>query len=194
MKQIIVPGEKIEGKVNRHFYRRGEEKFSTLYGILSEKEGFSKIVPLKGKYFPLEGDFVVGIVVEVKYNGCFVDINSPYSGFLMTRNSYEHGDVLIAKVIKVDEVKKVLLGEDRKLIGGNLIEILPVKVPRVIGKKNSMLDLIREKTGSNVFVGRNGRIWIKGGSIAKAEEAIFRIEREAHTTGLTERITKMLEG
>ncbi len=193
MKQIITPGEKIQGKVNNYVYRKGEEQYATIYGLLSEREGFNKIVPLKGKYTPVEGDIVIGIITEVKHNGYFVDINSPYSGFLMSQKEYNHGEVVLAKIIRVDEVKRVLLGEDRKLVGGNIIEILPVKIPRVIGKKNSMLNLIREKTGSEILVGRNGRVWIKGGDIAKAEEAIFRIEREAHTTGLTERITKMLE-
>jgi exosome complex component RRP4 len=68
-----------------------------------------------------------------------------------------------------------------------------VKIPRLIGKKNSMLNLIRDGTGCNLFVGRNGRIWVKGENIARAQEVILKIEKEAHTPGLTERIVNMLK-
>ncbi len=193
-RKIVVPGEKIEGKVLNYVYRIGEEQYSTIYGLLTETNGIKKIVPLKGKYTPKEGDLVIGIVEEVRYNGYLVDINSPYPGMLLSQRDYDYKDVLSAKVLKVDEIKKVMLGEERKLFKGHLIEVLPVKVPRIIGKNNSMINLIKEKTGSEIIVGRNGRIWIKGGDVAKAEEAILKIEKEAHTLGLTERITKLLEG
>jgi exosome complex component RRP4 len=57
-----------------------------------------------------------------------------------------------------------------------------------------MIELIKKKTGSEIYVGQNGVIWIKGGNKEKAIEAILTIEKEAHTVGLTEKIAKMLGG
>jgi exosome complex component RRP4 len=58
-----------------------------------------------------------------------------------------------------------------------------------------MVSLLKDKLDVNIFVGKNGRIWING-KVADEElavKAIKRIELEAHTSGLTDRITKFLE-
>jgi len=83
-----------------------------------------------------------------------------------------------------------------KIEDGIIIEIQPSKVPRIIGKNGSMVSLLRQHTGCWIFVGQNGRVWIRGESenISRLVEAIRKIEREAHTTGLTDRISKFLEG
>lgn len=192
-KKIVVPGEEVKGKVLNNVYEEKGKKYSKVFGLFYKKEDFSKIVPLKGRYVPRPGDYVIGIIIDVKFGGYVVDINSPYSAFLSTQKEYDFGDVLFAKVGGVNEVKNVSLNQDRKLFGGDVVEISSVKIPRVIGKKNSMLNLLKEKTGCEIFIGRNGRIWLRGKNPAKAEEAILRIEKEAHISGLTERITKFLE-
>lgn len=163
-----------------------------VYGLLYKDVNISKIVPLKGRYIPIEGDFIVGVITEVKFGGYVVDINSPYSAFLSSRREYDYGDVVLAKVANVNEVKSASLEMDKKLFGGDVLEISPMKVPRVIGKKESMLNLLMEKTGCDIIVGRNGRIWLKGKDPAKAEEAILKIEKEAHTDGLTNRMIEFL--
>jgi len=73
------------------------------------------------------------------------------------------------------------------------MEIMPVRIPRVIGKKNSMVNMLEEKTKCDLFVGRNGRIWMRGEKIDLLKKAILKIEKEAHTSGLTERIKEFLE-
>jgi exosome complex component RRP4 len=86
-------------------------------------------------------------------------------------------------------------GQLRVLRSGRVVEVSYTKVPRVIGRAGSMVSLLKDKLDVNIFVGKNGRIWING----KAEDeelaikAIKRIEQEAHTSGLTDRITKFLE-
>ena len=75
----------------------------------------------------------------------------------------------------------------------SIIKVKPKKVLRVIGKKNTMIDQIKELTKTDIVVGLNGLIWLRGGNIELAEEAIFKIEREAHTSGLTESIRQYLE-
>lgn len=191
-KRIIVPGEELEGNVSDYFYEEKGKKYSMVYGLLYKDVNISKIVPLKGRYIPIEGDFIVGVITEVKFGGYVVDINSPYSAFLSSRREYDYGDVVLAKVANVNEVKSASLEMDKKLFGGDVLEISPMKVPRVIGKKESMLNLLMEKTGCDIIVGRNGRIWLKGKDPAKAEEAILKIEKEAHTDGLTNRMIEFL--
>ncbi len=109
------------------------------------------------------------------------------------------GDLAIFKVVDVDPSMKIELapreGQLRVLRSGRVVEVSYTKVPRVIGRAGSMISLLKSKLDVNIFVGKNGRIWING----KAEDedlaikVIKRIEREAHTSGLTDRITKLLE-
>ncbi|MEM3416380.1 MAG: KH domain-containing protein, partial [Candidatus Micrarchaeaceae archaeon] len=103
------------------------------------------------------------------------------------------GDVIEAKVKEMDETNTIVLMYPRRLFGGKIIDIRPSKVPRVIGSGNTMINQLIEGTKSNIIVGMNGRVWVKGGNIALATKAILRVEEEAHTSGLTERIKEMLK-
>ena len=79
---------------------------------------------------------------------------------------------------------------------GRLIKINPHKVPRVIGKEGSMINLIKDKTKTEITVGQNGFIWIKGDLDGenKAENTIKLIESESGNAGLTEKVEKFLDG
>jgi exosome complex component RRP4 len=57
-----------------------------------------------------------------------------------------------------------------------------------------MLNLLKEKTGCEIIVGKNGIIWIKGKeeNVNKLTLAIMKIEKEAHIPGLTSRIESLL--
>jgi len=193
MKEIVVPGDKVDGKVESYVFKEGNSVYSMVLGVMDNREGYGRIVPLNGKYFPQVEDYVVGVVTDVKRGGYVLDINSPYDAFLASRRRYNNGEVIFAKVGDVSEVRNVSLTMDKQLYGGELMEIMAVKIPRVIGKKNSMVMLIKEKTKTDIYVGRNGRIWLKGGDIDKAKRAILKIEKEAHTDGLTDRITEFLK-
>jgi exosome complex component RRP4 len=109
------------------------------------------------------------------------------------------GDLAIFKVVDVDQSMKIELapreGQLRVLRTGRVVEVSYSKVPRVIGRAGSMVSLLKEKLDVNIFVGKNGRIWINGKAADEelAVKAIKRIELEAHTSGLTDRITKFLE-
>ncbi len=193
MKDIVVPGDKVDGKVESYVFKEGDSVYSMVLGVMDDKEGYGRIVPLNGKYFPQVEDYVVGVITDVKRGGYVLDINSPYDAFLASRRRYDNGAVIFAKVGDVSEVRSVSLTMDKQLYGGELMEIMAVKIPRVIGKKNSMVMLIKEKTNTDIYVGRNGRIWLKGGDMDKAKRAILKIEKEAHTDGLTDRITEFLK-
>jgi exosome complex component RRP4 len=76
-----------------------------------------------------------------------------------------------------------------------VIEVSPSKVPRVIGRNGSMIQMLKNETGCRIYVGQNGRIWIDGDldNIVKAIQAVKMIEEEAHGLGLTEKVKRFLE-
>ena len=97
------------------------------------------------------------------------------------------GDTILAKVLMVDETKRVQVTMKeqglRKLQGGQMIEISHSKVPRVIGKGGSMIQMIKSHTNCRIFIGQNGRIWLDGEieSMVRAIQAIQMIEEGAQT-------------
>ncbi|MEM4467451.1 MAG: KH domain-containing protein, partial [Candidatus Nezhaarchaeales archaeon] len=110
------------------------------------------------------------------------------------------GDAVICKIVRFDKYSDVMLtckGKDLgKISDGRLIKVSPAKIPRLIGRKGSMINLIKKETGCKIVVGQNGFIWIKGkdpNSEALAEKAIRKIDEEAHISGLTQRIQLMLQ-
>jgi exosome complex component RRP4 len=60
-----------------------------------------------------------------------------------------------------------------------------------------MLSMIQTVTGCTLKVGQNGRVVIMSEEEKKVEaitEALRMIDREAHTSGLTDRVKAFLEG
>ncbi len=58
-----------------------------------------------------------------------------------------------------------------------------------------MIKLFKNELGVNVIVGQNGLIWLNGDrrKVNIVEEAIYIIEQEAHTEGLTDRIAEFIK-
>jgi len=82
------------------------------------------------------------------------------------------------------------------LTGGMIIEINSNKVPRVIGKMGSMVNMIKTETNCNITVGQNGIIWIGGEKIEDellAKEAIMMIAEQSASGGLTEKVEAFLK-
>lgn len=194
MKNLVVPGELVSDKPYR-----GEgvyvEKNQTMSAVMGVVEN-GRLIPLKGPYFPKSGDYVVGVVKEEGFYGWMVDLHSPFEGKISareTREKFRLGDVVSAKIYEVDEVGEALLGEARRLWGGEVVDVAPAKVPRIIGKNASMISLIKLHSKTEAFVGQNGRIYLKGGNTTLAIMAMLKICREAHVAGLTNRVTAFLE-
>jgi exosome complex component RRP4 len=109
------------------------------------------------------------------------------------------GELIIAKVADVDPSMKVelTLREEhlRILRQGRVIDISHVKIPRVIGRNGSMISMLKKELDCSIFVGQNGRIWLRGDEkmVDLAIRTIFKIEREAHTSGLTDKIKEYLK-
>jgi len=213
-REVVLPGDALgDGKLKpgAGTYASGGQIYSAILGIKSVKSNSVSVIPLSGRYIPCVGDTVIGQVDDVGPSNWLIEINSPYPAplhvnevpwrveFGDTARYMNVGDIILAKVLMVDETMKVQVTMKdqglRKLTGGQVLEVAPAKVPRVIGKSGSMVQMIKNMTNCRIFVGQNGRIWLDGeaNDIERAVKAINMIERDAQTFGLTERVKSFLE-
>ena len=214
-REIVIPsqflGDIKDKKAGRGTFIENGKIYSEVLGVLSQNKDYINIVPLKGRYDPIENDFVIGIVIEAMSSSWLVDINAAYPALLHvnevpwdvdfgeTEKYLNTGDSVMAKVSQVDQEKKLQITlKDRnlyKIKNGQLIEVEPSKVPRIIGKKASMISLLKKYTNCRIFVGQNGRIWIDGDEegVKKVIDTIRTIESETLSYGLTNKIEELLK-
>jgi exosome complex component RRP4 len=213
-REIVLPGDLLDSgklKAGAGTYVQEGKVYAAQLGIMSVKSNFVNVIPLGGRYIPAPGDSVIGKVIDIGPSNWLIDINSPYPAplhvnevpwrvdFGDTARFMNVGDTLLAKVLMVDETMRVQVTMKeqglRKLQGGQVMEISYSKVPRVIGKGGSMIQMIKNMTNTRIFVGQNGRIWLDGEieNIVFAIRAIKMIEENAHTSRLTERIKEYLD-
>jgi exosome complex component RRP4 len=213
-REVVLPGDLLDAgklKAGAGTYVQDGKIYAAQLGIKSVKANFVNVIPLGGRYIPSPGDTVIGKVVDIGPSNWFIDINSPYQAplhvnevpwrvdFGDTARFMNIGDTLLAKVLMVDETKRVQVTMKeqglRKLQGGQVMEISYSKVPRVIGKGGSMIQMIKSMTNTRIFVGQNGRIWLDGDieSILFAIRAIKMIEDNAQASRLTEKVREYLE-
>ena len=212
IRKIVLPGEIVaEGKKAGHgTFEEDNSVISKFVGILQESGEFENVAPLSGVYIPKIKDRIIGIVTDVEKMGWLVDINAPWQGFLSLSEAldefvdvkrvslnrfYDVEDVIYAEVVDTrrgDVQLSVKSPISRKLKGGLIMKITPTKVPRLIGKDGSMVNLIKEKTKTMIRVGQNGIVWIDGENVDKAVKSIKLIEEKSHIFGLTDEISKML--
>ena len=214
-REIIIPGEKIDNaksvKPGYGTYEEDGKIFSKVIGIPRKSGEYISVIPLSGVYVPNRNDKVIGIVTDTEKFGWIVDINSPWDGFLSVsegtedyvdvkkvdlRKYFRDGDVIYTQVKDVRNGNDVQLtmktSMARKLKNGVLIKITPSKVPRLIGKSGSMVNMIKEKTNTIIRVGQNGMVWISGENIEKTIKAIKMIDEKSHMYGLTDEVSKLL--
>ena len=214
-RELVVPGTLLavgDCKNGGGIVKEGDSFFSTVLGLFYYNEGknLARVVPLEGKYLPKEGDSVVGKIYKVLPGKWLVDINPAYIASLDPRNAlhdrvddlsriYSEGDLVFAKVDTVNEIYDATLFTKSmpygRLRGGTIVEIRPTRVPRLIGKKGSMIYMIKQETKAKILVGQNGLVWIKGRK--EMEELIVRvikmIDTEAHISGLTDKTKEFLK-
>lgn len=197
MKKIVVPGEVVSEKPVRldNTYVYEGKTVSKILGMYDDSKG--SFVSLEGAWRPRVGNSVIGIVASVGKNACIVDLNHSTGGVLLISrsSSYEPkvGDVIESVVKEIERKNTAVMDRARQLKDGIIIPVKPAKVPRVRGRADSMITQIEELTGTRIKVGTNGMAWIKGRNVSLAVDAIRKIEREAHTSGLTDKIKQMLE-
>lgn len=216
-KEIVIPGEIIakgdEFLPGDWTMKQGDDVVSTRLGIVEKYDKLIKVIPLSGVYIPRPGNTVIGEVRDIAVAGWMMDIGGPYSAFLPLRecpgfietsemeNVYGIGDLLVTQIFNVGRTSVDLTMKSRergtltKIKDGTILKVNPHRVPRVIGKEGSMISLIKNATKTNITVGQNGIIWIKGDSIEDelfAERAIKFIVENTTADGLTDKVEKWL--
>ncbi|RLJ07460.1 MAG: RNA-binding protein [Candidatus Aenigmatarchaeota archaeon] len=213
-KEFVLPGDVLVKSLDwlpgKNCYRDGEEIVAKKLGLVQIKNRVISVIPFNSIYLPRAGDMVVGKVVDIQSNGWIVDINTAYDAFLplagmkqfidITKTDLstilDVGDLIYAKIERVSKTSVYLSMKDplcKKIQTGRLLTINPAKIPRVIGRGGSMVSIIKKASGSKIFIGQNGFIWIEGGKEELVIKAIKLIDREFYKEGLTDRVAKFLE-
>lgn len=191
--------------------RDGNRILATQSGLLQEGRGRIGVIPFTGRYEPKAGDLVIGKILDANTGNWILDIGAPYDAplhvsecpwrvdFGETHNYLAPGDSVLCKVLFVDQQRKVQVTmKDRnlmKLEDGELLDVGPTKVARVIGRSGSMINLIKGYLECWLFVGQNGRIWVQGepDEVLAVKDIIHLIDTEAHLPGLTDKVRARLE-
>jgi len=209
---IVIPGEIIaEGEdfLPGEGTEKIENKIVALrYGLLEEQNKLARVIPLSGVYIPRRGNVVLGTVEMITGNGWVIDIGASENAFLplsevprfVNKNSMHEvmqiGDTVVAKIWSINGRGIDLSIKGRgfgKADEGIVMKINPNKVPRVIGKEGSMINLIKDNTDCNITVGQNGFVLIQGDKIDNellSRRAIEFIVEKSYILGLTEEVIK----
>lgn len=214
----VIPGDLITTgpfRPEQNVVLEGNKIISTAIGITEIYDDSVKVIPLAGKYIPKINDLVIGKVISHTSLSWELDINSCYVGFLPAQDVFgrdfsahadeltsklRSGDLVAARIANFDRTRDPLVTiSDRdlgKIDSGVLVKISPSKVPRLIGKKGSMIQIIETATDAAVTIGQNGWIVVSCESnegLLKAKKAIQMIDKQAHVANLTEQVKNMLE-
>ncbi len=177
-RDIVIPGEILAEGMDylpgENTYRENDKIYAKTLGLVTLSGRVVKITPLSGPYVPKIGDKIIARVTDITMSGWRVDTNTAYSALLNVKDATTRfikrqedlsqilaiDDYLIVLIINVTSQKliDVSMREPglQKISGGRIIEINSQKVPRVIGKKGSMISLIKTHTGCDITVGQNG--------------------------------------
>ena len=217
-KQLVTPGELLaEGDylTGENTYMEQNKIYSSRIGLVDADNKKVNVVALRAFYVPKMGDIIIGSVVEVGFNGWTVDIKSPYTALLRASDVLSRpfkpqndelsqvlnaGDLIVAKIASYDRAHdpQLTVGEPGlgKITRGQILHVTPTKIPRIIGRKGSMISMIKQETGCQIILGLNGVILVTGKTSEDEElaiTAIKKIEEESHISGLTDRITQLLK-
>lgn len=195
MRKIVLPGDKIadrEIRVPNTFIEAGAT-YAAVVGMQDEDGAY---IPLETRYKPAIEDTILGVVTDIKSAGYVIDMNLPYMCFLPSRTTRLRlaiGDIVVGKAAVVDEIGNVDLGDTRSLPRGQVVEFPPAKVPRLIGRKSSMLNVLKDAAGGEIIIGNNGYVWLSAESnIPLVLKAMNLIIKRAHFSGLTDAVTQFL--
>jgi exosome complex component RRP4 len=217
-RKFVLPGDLLaEGDYHagRNAFKEGNKIYAAMIGLSDNVGRNVYVVALKGCYVPRGGDVVIGKVVDMRLGNWSVDINSPYDAILFTSevldrpfnsrkeemtNILDVGDLILAKVLSFDRTRgpSLTLRESGlgKIVHGSIVRMTPTKIPRLIGRKGSMINMLTRELGCHITIGQNGIILVSGKNPemeALTLQILHLIEAEAHTSGLTDRITAFIQ-
>ena len=212
----VIPGDVIvtgDYRPGMFVQRRGSDMVALRVGLAEIVRNDVKVIPLSGAYIPRAEDMVVGKVVNVTGYGWEADINSCFVGYLPGQfvfgrdfspsthdltTRFTVGDLMLAKIEAFDRTRDPQLSIRGPGLGkipqGEIVKITPMKVPRLIGRKGYMINMIAELSACEIKVGQNGVVVVDGPAegVRKAVQAIELIEQEAHTAELTAKVQQLL--
>jgi len=214
-RQIVIPGETIvsgdEFLPSDGAYREGKDVVAGRYGIANIFEKHVRVVPVSGAYYPRRGNTIIGTIVDITFNGWLINFGGAQNAFLPVsevpryinknemREFLDFGESVIIKVWDVKsrgvDVSMKMRGFG-KIEGGMIISVSPNKVPRIIGKEGSMVNLIKDATGCDITVGQNGKVWVSGKNTdneVATKKIIEFIADNSTILGLTEKVEKLIK-
>lgn len=217
-RKYVIPGDVITTgpyRPEQNVILDGNKIISTAIGISEIYDDSIKVIPLTGKYIPKIDDLVIGKVISHTSLSWELDINSCYVGFLPAQDVFgrdfsAHADELSSKLKTGDLVAARIANSDRtrdplvtisdrdlgKIDSGHLVSISTSKVPRLIGKKGTMIQMIEMATNAAITIGQNGWIVVSCETpegLLKAKKAIQMVNEMAHVANLTDQVKEMLE-
>lgn len=213
----VIPGDVITTgpyRPEQYVTLEGNRIVATVVGTSEIFNDTVRVIPLAGKYMPKINDLIIGKVMSHTSLSWELDINSCYVGFLPASDVFgrdfsahadelasklKNGDLVAARVANFDRTRDPLITisapELGKIDSGELIRMSPSKVPRLIGKRGTMIQAIEEATGAAITIGQNGWIVVScenSDGLLKAKKAVQMVEEQAHIANLTDRIKSML--
>lgn len=212
----VIPGDVIakgEYRYGNYIEKRGDEYVALRVGVAEVGREGIRLNPMTGPYIPRAEDLVIGKVIDMNGFGWVVDINSAFFGYLPASfvfgrefspsthdlsTKFKVGDIIGCKIESFDRSRDPQLSIRGRGFGkipkGEIIKISPTKVPKLIGRRGAMINMISERTECEIMAGQNGVVVITGSpeGILKAVTAVRMIEEEVHATDLGRRIVEYL--
>ena len=217
-RKYVIPGDIVTTgpfRPEQNVILEGNKIISTTIGISEIYDDSVKVISLTGKYIPKINDLVIGKVISHTSLSWELDINSCYVGFLPAQDVFgrdfsahadeltsklKSGDLVAARIANFDRTRDPLVTiADRdlgKIDSGDLIKISPSKVPRLIGKRGTMIQTIETATNAVITIGQNGWVVVSCENpegLLKAKKAIEMVNEQAHVPNLTDQVKEMLE-
>ncbi len=217
-RKYVIPGDVVTSgpfRPEQNVILEGNKIISTTVGITEIYDDSVRVISLTGKYIPKINDLVIGKVISHTSLSWELDINSCYVGFLPAQDVFgrdfsahadeltsklKTGDLVAARIANFDRTRDPLVTiSDRdlgKIDSGALVEISPSKVPRLIGKRGTMIQTIEMATDAAITIGQNGWVVVSCESpegLLKAKKAIEMVDAKAHIANLTDQVKEMLE-
>lgn len=179
------------------------------------------VIPYKNVYIPKIGDYVVGVVTSYAPNGWVVEIGSYTKAFLPANEMLKEGkfdpkridldrylkigDIVGAIIMDLNRYSNILLtlkpvkeGVNPRHLGKltnyYIIKVHTTKLPRIIGKKGSMVKIIKKKIDGDLIIAQNGVIMYRGDyeKFMLLKRILNIIIKYTYASGLTGKVAEIL--
>ena len=203
--RLVAPGEDLgdsEGQEAGHGVLVMDGRLrATKQGRVTMNGNAVAIEPLRSAYIPRPSDLVIGFVEGCTNNIWFIDIGAPFNAILPmslgpgkaafggTRSLIDIGEAVLCRVQEVEETHSSVVTMKgmglRKIRSGNIEDIEPHLLGRLIGKGGKSLRQLKEDTDCRIIVADNGRIWIDGelDGIVDVRDRLQAMSAEAKSIG-----------